>query len=136
MTQKKTNNVPNAVTGGVDIEVEGQKFTLLLSNRILMEIEDETNLNLSDPKLLFNPNRRQLTTLFKAMLDRAGAKLSFDQLLDICSGKNRGAIVAAICLAVGQALPTGDQVKLLDPTLAKTLMRAQEKAQEEFLANL
>lgn len=133
MTQKK---VPNAVTGGLDVEVEGQKYTLLLSNRIMMEIEDETGLNLSDPKVLLNPNKRQLTTLFKAMLDRAGSELSFDQLLDICSGASRAAVIAAICVAVGQALPTTEQVKLLDPTLAKTLKQAQKLAQREFKASL
>lgn len=126
MTQKKT--VPNAVTGGVDVELEGQKYTLLLSNRIIMEIEDETGLNLYDSTQLLQPTTRFLATLFHALLKRAGANLDFEQVVDICAGKNRAPIQVAVLAAMGNAMPSEEQIKILDPTLAGVLRKAQQQA--------
>jgi hypothetical protein len=127
MTQKKT--VPNAVTGGVDVEVGGQKYTLLLSNRIIMEIEDETGFNLFDSdNNLLKPKTRLLATVFHALLKRAGCDLSFDDVVEICGGANRAPIQAAILTAMGNALPTEEQIKILDPTLASALKKAQQQA--------
>jgi hypothetical protein len=127
MTQKKT--VPNAVTGGVDVEIGGQKYTLLLSNRIIMEIEDATGFNLYDSdNNMLKPNTRLLSTVFYELLKRAGADLSFDQVLEICGGANRTPIQAAILTAMGNALPTQEQIKILDPTLAGAVRKAQQQA--------
>jgi hypothetical protein len=132
MTQKKTDKVPNAVTGGVDVEIGGQKYTLLLSNRIIMEIEDETGLNLYDRDNLLQPKTRFIATLFHALLTRAGSDLSFDDVVGICAGKDRAAIQLAILTAMGNALPTEEQVKILDPTLAGALKKAQQQALKAF----
>ncbi|HTF64545.1 MAG TPA: hypothetical protein VK638_17825 [Edaphobacter sp.] len=129
MTQKK---VPNAVTGGVDVEVGGQKYTLLLSNRIIMEIEDETGLDLYDRDNLLQPKTRFIATVFHALLKRAGADLTFDDVVEICAGKNRAPIQLAIITAMGNALPTEEQVKLLDPTMAGALKKAQQTELEAF----
>lgn len=126
MTPKK---VPNAVTGGVDVEVGGQKYTLLLSNHIIMEIEDETGLNLYDSNNnMLKPNTRMLATVFHALLKRAGCDLEFEQVVDICGGANRTPIQAAILTAMGNALPTQEQIKILDPTLAGAVRKAQQQA--------
>jgi hypothetical protein len=94
-----------------------------------MEIEDDTGINLFDPdNNLLKPNTRLLATVFHALLKRAGAEHSFDDVVNICAGANRAPIQAAILTAMGNALPTQEQIKILDPTLAGALKKAQQAA--------
>ena len=133
MTPKKratSNSAPAAITGGgVDLEIEDQTYTLVLTNRILMEIEDETGLNLTTNPTsnLANPNIRMLATVFFHMIKRAGGEYDFDRIVDIvCT--NKLAIHAAILTAYGKSVPTEAQVKLLDPILAEAVAKVQKQA--------
>lgn len=124
---KKTEALPQAVTGGVDVEVGGEKYTLIVTNRVIMQIEDEEGINLTtNPKdNLAMPSTRTLATVFHSLLKRAGADISFDRVVDLVGGGNRLPIQVAILSAWGNSMQTEEQVKILDPTLAEAVANAQ-----------
>lgn len=100
---------------------DGKKWPIVITNRIIMEIEDAhpgMNLLSGSTASLGQPNVRTLSTVLYEVLKRAGAKYSFDEIVDRVHPNNILALQTGILTAWGNSVPTVEQIKEMDPTLA------------------
>lgn len=100
---------------------DGKKWPIVVTNRVIMEIEDAypgMNLLSGSTASLGQPNVRSLSTVLYEVLKRAGAKYSFDEIVDRVHPNNILRLQTGILAAWGNSVPTVEQIKEMDPTLA------------------
>lgn len=110
------------LVGSVLIDVgDGKKWPIVVTNRIIMEIEDAhpgMNLLAGEWANIYRPNVRSLSTVLYEVLKRAGAIYSFDEIVDLVHPGNIVVLQKGILAAWGNSMPTKEQMKALDPTSA------------------
>lgn len=110
------------LVGSVQIDVgDGKKWPIIVTNRIMMEIEDAhpgMNLLSGLDANLMKPNVRTLSTVLYEVLKRAGAKYTFDDIVDRVHPGNLVVLQTGILNAWANSVPTQEQIKALDPTPA------------------
>lgn len=92
----------------VEVTLDGKTWPLIVTNRIIMEIEDENpgmNLISGQVASLLRPNMRLLNTVLHALLLRAGAKYTFDEVVDLVHPGNMLKLTTAILTAWGNSMP-------------------------------
>jgi hypothetical protein len=110
------------LVGPVLIDIgDGKKWPIVVTNRIIMEIEDAhpgMNLLSGEATNLYRPNARSLATVLYEVLKRAGAKYSFGEIVDLVHPGNIVVLQTGILTAWGNSMPTKEQMEALDPTSA------------------
>jgi hypothetical protein len=110
------------LVGSVLIDVgDGKKWSIVVTNRIIMEIEDaHPGMNLLSGEFanLYRPNVRSLATVLYEVLKRAGAPYSFGDIVDRVHPGNIVVLQTGILTAWGNSMPTKEQMAALDPTSA------------------
>lgn len=110
------------LVGSVVIDTgDGKKWPIVVTNRIIMEIEDAhpgMNLLAGEWANIYRPNVRSLSTVLYEVLKRAGATYSFDEIVDLIHPGNIVILQKGILAAWGNSMPTKKQVEALDPTSA------------------
>jgi hypothetical protein len=110
------------LVGSVLIDVgDGKKWPIVVTNRIIMEIEDaypSINLLAGEWANLYRPNVRSLVTVLYEVLRRAGATYPFDEIVDLVNPGNIVVLQKGILTAWANSMPTKKQMEALDPTSA------------------
>ena len=118
-----TKKLAEKLVGPVLIDIgDGKKWPVVVTNRIIMEIEDaHPGMNLLSGEFanLYRPSVRTLSTVLYEVLKRAGAKYSFDEIVERVHPGNIVVLQTGILTAWGNSMPTKEQIEALDPTSAK-----------------
>lgn len=108
------------LNGVIEVKLDGKTWPLVVTNRIIMEIEDKTGMNLISGANgnLSNPTVRVTSTVMHELLLRAGAKYTFDQVVDFIHLGNMGACIQAIHAAWHLSSVPPKPESPSDPTIA------------------